>query len=36
LLVQGSIDARSSKHPVKEDDTDRDKRRESVEKLKSA
>jgi len=36
LLVQGSIGARSSKPPVKEDDVDRDKRRESVEKLKSA
>jgi len=36
LLVQGPIDARSSKPPVKEDDVDRDKRRESVEKLKSA
>jgi len=35
LLVQGSIDARSSKPPVKEDDVDRDKRRESAEKLKS-
>ncbi|XP_021311849.1 misshapen-like kinase 1 [Sorghum bicolor] len=30
----GSIDARSSKPPVKEDDVDRDKRRESTEKLK--
>jgi len=36
LLVQGSIDARSSKALVKEDDVDRDKRRESTEKLKSA
>jgi hypothetical protein len=35
LLVQGSIDARSSKPPVKEDDVDRDKRRESAKKLKS-
>ena len=34
--MQGSIDARSLKPPVKEDDTDRDKRRESAEKLKSA
>ncbi|XP_021319233.1 UPF0329 protein ECU05_1680/ECU11_0050-like [Sorghum bicolor] len=32
----GSIDARSSKPLVKEDDMDRDKRRESIEKLKSA
>ncbi|XP_021309111.1 uncharacterized protein DDB_G0284459-like [Sorghum bicolor] len=32
---EGSIDARSSKLPVKEDDVDRDKRRESAEKLKS-
>ncbi|XP_021307503.1 CLK4-associating serine/arginine rich protein-like [Sorghum bicolor] len=30
----GSIDARSSKPPMKEDDMDRDKRRESAEKLK--
>jgi len=36
LLAQGSIDARSSKPPVKEDDVDRDKRRESAEKSKSA
>jgi len=34
--VQGSIEARSSKPPVKEDDVDRDKRRESAEKQKSA
>jgi len=34
--MQGSIDARSSKPLVKEDDVDRDKRRESIEKLKSA
>jgi hypothetical protein len=32
---QGSIDARSSRPPVKEDDADRDKRRESTEKQKS-
>jgi len=36
LLVQGSIDARSSKPLVKEDEVDRDKRRESPEKQKSA
>jgi len=36
LLVQGSIDARSSKPPVKEDEVNRDKRRESTEKQKSA
>jgi len=35
LLVQGSIDARSSKPPVKEDDVDHDRTRESAEKLKS-
>jgi hypothetical protein len=35
LLVQGPIDARSSKPPVKEDGVDRDKRHESAEKLKS-
>ena len=34
--MQGSIDARSSKPPVKEDEVDRDKRRESAEKQKSA
>ena len=34
--MQGSIDARSLKPPVKEDDVDRDRRRESVEKLKFA
>ena len=34
--MQGSIDARSSKPLVKEDDVDRDKRRESAEKQKSA
>ena len=33
--MQGSINARSLKPPVKEDDVDRDKRRESAEKLKS-
>ena len=33
MLVQGPIDAQSSKPPVKEDDVDRDKRRESTEKL---
>ncbi|XP_021303788.1 cyclic nucleotide-gated cation channel beta-1-like [Sorghum bicolor] len=32
----GSIDVRSSKPPVKEDEVDRDKRRESAEKQKSA
>ena len=32
---QGLIDARFSRPPVKEDDADRDKRRESVEKQKS-
>jgi len=36
LLVQGPIDARSSKPPVKEDGVDRDKRCESAEKLMSA
>ena len=34
--MKGSIDARSSKPPVKEDDVDHDKRHESVEKQKSA
>jgi len=34
--MQGSIDARSSKPPVKEDDVDRDRRHESAKKLKSA
>jgi len=34
--MQASIDARSSKPPVKEDDVDRDKRRVSAEKQKSA
>ena len=34
--TQGSIDARSSRPPVKEDDIDRDRRRESAEKQKSA
>jgi len=33
--VQGSIDARSSKPPVKEDEVDHGKRRESTEKEKS-
>ena len=33
--MQGSIDARSSKPPVKEDEVDHDKRRESAEKQKS-
>ena len=33
--MQGSIDARSSKPPVNEDEVDRDKRRESAEKQKS-
>ena len=36
LLVQGSIDARSSKPPIKEDGVDRERRRESVEKQKYA
>jgi hypothetical protein len=36
LLAQGSIEARSSRPPVKEDEVDRDKRRESTEKQKSA
>jgi len=36
LLAQGSIDAPSSRPPVKEDEVDRDKRRESAEKQKSA
>jgi len=36
LLVQGTIDAWSSKPPVEEDDVDRGKRRKSAEKLKSA
>ena len=35
LLGQGSIDARSSKPPVKEDDVDRERRRASTEKQKS-
>ena len=34
--MQGSIDARSSKPPVKEDEVDHDKRHESTEKQKSA
>ena len=34
--MQGSIDARSSKPPVKEDEVDHDKGRESAEKRKSA
>ena len=34
--MQGPIDARSSRPPVKEDEVDRDKRRESTEKQKSA
>jgi len=33
---QGSIDTRSSRPLVKEDDVDRDRRRESTEKQKSA
>ena len=33
--TQGSIDARSSRPPVKQDDIDRDRRRESVEMQKS-
>jgi hypothetical protein len=36
LLGQGSIDARSSRPPVKEDDVDRERRCESIEKQKSA
>jgi hypothetical protein len=36
LLAQGPIDARSSKPPVKEDGIDRERRRESTEKQKSA
>ena len=35
-FAQGSIDAQSLRPPVKEDDVDRDKRRESAEKQKSA
>jgi len=35
LLSQGSIDVRSSRPPVKEDEVDRDKRRQSAEKQKS-
>ena len=34
-FLQGSVDARSSRPLVKEDDVDRDKRRESMEKQKS-
>ena len=36
LFRQGRIDVRSSRPPVKEDEVDRDKRRESTEKQKSA
>ena len=36
LFWQGRIDVRSSRPPVKEDEVDRDKRRQSAEKLKSA
>jgi hypothetical protein len=36
LFRQGRIDVRSSRPPVKEDEVDRDKRRQSAEKLKSA
>ena len=36
MPVQGPIDARSSRPPVTEDDVDRDRRRESAEKQKSA
>ena len=36
LLVHGPIDARSSRPPVKEDGVDRERRRESAEKQKSA
>jgi len=36
LLSQGPIDVRSSSTPVKEDEVDRDKRRQSAEKQKSA
>jgi hypothetical protein len=35
LLSQGPIDVRSSRHPVKEDGVDLDKRRQSAEKQKS-
>jgi hypothetical protein len=35
LFWQGRIDVRSLRPPVKEDEVDRDKRRQSVEKLKS-
>ena len=35
-LLQGPIDVRSSRPPVKEDKVDRDKQRQSAEKLKSA
>jgi len=35
LLGQGSIDAQSSRPPVKEDDVDLERRRESAEKQKS-
>jgi len=35
LIWQGRIDVRSSRPPVKEDEADRDKRRQSAEKLKS-
>jgi len=36
LTWQGPIDVRSSRPPVKEDEVDRDRRRQSAEKLKSA
>ena len=36
LFWQGRIDVRSSRPPVKEDEVDHDKRRQSAEKLKSA
>jgi len=36
LFWQGRIDVRSSRPPEKEDEVDRDKRRQSAEKLKSA
>ena len=35
MFWQGQIDVRSSRPPVKEDEVDRDKRRQSAEKLKS-
>ena len=36
LFWQGRIDVRSSRPPVKEDEVDRNRRRQSAEKLKSA